>query len=202
MTSTPFFQNDELIAINNILGCIGQAPVTALDFENPEVFLVYQLLNQARLDTLAEGWNINTEHGISLTPTDSGRVYPPQQVLRVDGSGEAVDRRTNIIVQDKALYDKVTHRYVDYPIEVDVVWDRNYVDLPGVFQRYITARASTRAAVELVNNSELYKMLGQNEVALRAAVVDYECQSGDYTFFGSPEGTVYRPYSPYRALAR
>ena len=50
MTSTPvadYYQNPELLAVNTILGCIGQAPVTALDFENPEVFLVHQLLNQA-----------------------------------------------------------------------------------------------------------------------------------------------------------
>ena len=121
---------------------------------------------------------------------------------RIDASGEDVDRTTDIVVREGALYDLVTHDFVHKNTKVDVVWDLQYKDLPGIFQRYITARASTRAAVELVNNSDLYKMLGQNEVALRAALIDYECQSGDYTFFGSPEGTVYRPYSPYRALVR
>ena len=206
MNSTPinsFTQDPQLLAVNNILGCIGQAPVTALDYENPEVFLVTQLLTQARQDTLAEGWNLNTENNLELTlePT-TNRVYSPNTALRLDASGEDVDRTTDIVVREGALYDLVTHDFVNKNTKVDVVWDLQYKDLPGIFQRYITARASTRAAVELVNNSDLYKMLGQNEVALRAALIDYECQSGDYTFFGSPEGTVYRPYSPYRALAR
>ena len=206
MTSTPvadFNQNPELLAVNSILGCIGQAPVTALEFENPEVYLVYQLLNNVRIDTLSEGWNINAEEGITLSPLESdGRVYAPSGTLRIDGTGESIDRTTNIVVRDGALYDKNKHDYCSEPVQVNVVWDIEYDNLPAVFQRYITARASTRAAVELVNNSDLYKMLGQNEVALRAALVDYECTSGDYTFFGSPQGTVYRPYSPYRALAR
>lgn len=206
MTSTPvadFNQNPELLAVNTILGCIGQAPVTALDFENPEVFLVYQLLNNVRIDTLSEGWNINTEAGVKLTPVDTnGRVYAPSGTLRIDGAGETVDKTTNIVVRDGALYDKNKHDYCDEQVTVNIVWDLEYDKLPAVFQRYITARASTRAAVELVNNTDLYRMLGQNEVALRAALVDSECTSGDYTFFGSPEGTVYRPYSPYRALAR
>ena len=206
MNSTPinsFTQDPQLLAVNNILGCIGQAPVTALDYENPEVFLVTQLLTQARQDTLAEGWNLNTENNLELTlePT-TNRVYSPNTALRLDASGEDVDRTTDVVVREGALYDLVTHDFVHKNTKVDVVWDLQYKDLPGIFQRYITARASTRAAVELVNNSDLYKMLGQNEVALRAALIDYECQSGDYTFFGSPEGTVYRPYSPYRALAR
>lgn len=198
-----FNQNPQLLAVNNILGCIGQAPVTALDYENPEVFLVTQLLTQARTDTLVEGWNINTEKGLQLSvDTNTNRVFAPGGVLRLDGSNEDVDRTTSIVVREGLLYDKNCHDFIQVPTKVDVVWDIEYNELPPVFQRYVTARASTRAAVELVNNSDLYKMLGQNEVALRAALLDYECQSGDYTYFGSPEGTVYRPYSPYRALAR
>ena len=140
--------------------------------------------------------------GLELTvEPDTNRVYAPQTALRVDGSNEDVDRTTDIVIREGACMTR-THDFVNENTKVDVVWELQYKDLPGIFQRYITARASTRAAVELVNNSDLYKMLGQNEVALRAALIDYECQSGDYTFFGSPEGTVYRPYSPYRALAR
>ena len=162
MNSTPinsFTQDPQLLAVNNILGCIGQAPVTALDYENPEVFLVTQLLTQARQDTLAEGWNLNTENNLELTlePT-TNRVYSPNTALRLDASGEDVDRTTDIVVREGALYDLVTHDFVNKNTKVDVVWDLQYKDLPGIFQRYITARASTRAAVELVNNSDLYKI--------------------------------------------
>ena len=139
---------------------------------------------------------MNTDRGVELTQSeDEDRIYTPAGALRIDGTGEGVDRTTNLVSRDNQIYDKNQRKFCTGTVKVDITWDIAYSKLPLVFQRYITARASTRAAVELVNNADLYKMLGQNEVALRAALMDNECTSGDYTYFGSPEGTVYRPYS-------
>ena len=32
--------------------------------------------------------------------------------------------------------------------------------------------------------------------------VEYECNQGDHTFFGTPDNTMYRSYQPYRTLNR
>jgi hypothetical protein len=101
------------------------------------------------------------------------------------------------------MYDKLHHTFeFDNPLSFDIVWRFKYEDLPSVFQRYITLRASGRAAVQLVTNPQLVQLLGTQEAQARAACMEYECNQGDHTFFGMPPNTAYRSYQPYRALAR
>ena len=78
----------------------------------------------------------------------------------------------------------------------------DYEDLPSVFKRYITSKASSRAATQMVSNLQLTQLLAGQEAFARAACVEYECNQGDYTFFGTPDGCSYRSYQPYRTLHR
>jgi len=56
------FQLDqELSAVNAILGAIGQAPVTNLNFQNPEIGLIYDIFKQCNVDVQQEGWHFNSE---------------------------------------------------------------------------------------------------------------------------------------------
>ena len=77
-----------------------------------------------------------------------------------------------------------------------------FEDIPSVYQRYIIARASTRAATQLVANSELVKLLQGQEGLARAALMEYECNQGDHSFLGWPKNSTYRSYQPYRSLIR
>ena len=197
------FSDPELTAVNEVLGAIGQSPVTALEFNNPEVFLVYQLLQQVLTDTLSEGWNFNTDYGFELTPDSNGNILVPGKVLSINGTNERTDRRTSYVEREGLLYDKVNKTFVfDGPVPVNIIWLLDIEDLPIPFRRYITSAASVRAAGELVNNTELYKLLSQASGQLRSVLMEYECNTGDYTFFGNPSGTVYNSFQPYRALAR
>ena len=54
----------ELSAINTVLGTIGQAPIQKVDLENPEVNLIYNILQEAIIDVLGEGWSFNKEDHI------------------------------------------------------------------------------------------------------------------------------------------
>ena len=44
MASTTIDIDTELSAVNNILGAIGQSPITTLNFDNPEISFIYNLL--------------------------------------------------------------------------------------------------------------------------------------------------------------
>ena len=203
MTSTPSTAKSELNAVNDVLGAIGQSPVTTLEFNNPEVFLVYQLLQQVLTDTLSEGWTFNTDREIVYTPNQDGRIVIPPNVLQIDGSGESVNRSTDLVNRNGLLYDKNKNsNKFDGPVSVNQTVLVELDQLPIPFYRYVVAQASVRAASELVNSTDLYKLLTQTASQLRAALLEYECNTGDYSFFGTPQGTAYRPYSPYRALAR
>ena len=193
----------ELSAVNSILGSIGQSPVTQLNTENPEISFIYNIFKEALVDVQNEGWVFNREDGVPLTPDQNGYIFVPVDVLRLDISKGQSDRSTNVVKRKGRLYDKVNHTDVFInPVTVDIVRIYDYEDLPSVFQRYISYRASTRAATQLVANPQLVQLLGQQEAIARAACMEYECNQGDYTFFGTPDHTMYQSFQPYRSLMR
>ena len=67
MASTTIDLDTELSAVNSILGAIGQSPLTTLNFDNPEVAMIFNLLRDANVDTQAEGWHYNTEKHVKLS---------------------------------------------------------------------------------------------------------------------------------------
>ena len=203
----------ELSSVNSILGAIGQSPVSRifndrngqLDYINPELALVHNILMEVNADVQNEGWVWNTEFNYPLKPDVDGIIIIPPNVLRMDVSEGQVWRNTDVIRQDGVLYDRLNHTKVfdpDTSINFDVTWLRSYEDLPSAFQRYITLRASGRSAAQLVSNPQLVQLLASQEQQARAACLEYECNQGDYTFFGTPPNTAYRSYQPYRVLAR
>ena len=53
-----------------------------------------------------------------------------------------------------------------------------------------------------MSNTELVKLLKQEETATQAAAMEYECQHSDSNFMGWPSESSYRAYQPYKALIR
>jgi len=205
MQRTTYNTETELSSVNSILGAIGQAPVTTLEFENPEIALVHNLLMEADLDVQNEGWVFNREEHYPLLPDTDGYIQVPPNVLRMDVSEGQVWRDTDVVMRNGRLYDKLNHTDIfTRKMEFDIVWRFPYEDLPSVFKRYITYRASVRAATQLMANSELMQMLAGQEAYSRAACMEYECNQGDHSFFGAPPGTHsgYRSYQPYITMDR
>ena len=211
--NTSIATETELSSVNSILAAIGQAPISriynktggTLTYINPEISFIHQILMEVNSDVQNEGWVFNTEHCYPLTPNSKGEIHVPENVLRLDMSDNSTYRTTNFVLRKGKLYDKYNHTYEHDPqqtINFDIVWKWEYEELPSVFKRYITLRSSGRAATQLVTNPQLVQLLGQQEAQARAACMEYECNQADASFFGTPEGTVYRTFQPYRALAR
>ena len=201
----------ELTSVNSILGSIGQAPVSriyekvngTLEYINPEIAFIHNLLRETDEDVQNEGWIFNTEWDYELLPNADGEINIPPEVLRMDVSEGQVYRTTDVVRRNGKLYDKLNHTYkFEGPMCFDITWKLDYEELPSVFKRYITLRASGRAATQLVSNPQLVQLLATQEAQVRASCLEYECNQGDHTFFGTPKGTSYRSYQPYRTLAR
>ncbi len=113
-------------------------------------------------------------------------------------------RRTkDLIRRGGFIYDKMEHTDVfTEDLDLDVVRLYNFEDLPIVFRRYITYRASRVAATKLVANPQLVKLLAQQEAIARAALMEYECNQGDHSMFGFEEGSTYQTYQPFKNLRR
>ena len=205
MASTTIDLDTELSAVNSILGAIGQAPVTSLVFDNPEISFIYNLLRDANVDTQAEGWHFNTELHVKYAPDANGKIAIANDVLQLDVSNGWSHRVYDVIRRDGVLYDKIDHTddFSDITeIDLDVVKLYTFENLPITFRRYITYRASTKAAVQLVANPNLVKLLQGQEALARAALMEYECNQGNHSMFGFPENTIHQTYQPWRNLRR
>ena len=205
MTSTPstITLDTELSAVNSILGSIGQSPVTSLDFTNPEISFIHNLLREVNVDFQNEGWSFNTEYHVTYSPDTNGYFVIPPNVIRFDVHDNQNIKTTDVVKRNGRLYDKYNHTDVfTSDLSLDVVTLYEFTDLPSVFQRYITYRAAGRAATQLVANPELVQLLSTQEAQARAACMEYECDQGDHTFMGWPNGTSYNAYKPHHALRR
>ena len=68
----------ELSAVNSILGAIGQSPVTSLNFTNPEISFIYNILTEVNKDVQKEGWHFNTENHKKVTLSADGNIDQPE----------------------------------------------------------------------------------------------------------------------------
>tara|TARA_Y100000817_G_scaffold112564_1_gene88124 strand:+ start:3190 stop:3825 length:636 start_codon:yes stop_codon:yes gene_type:complete len=211
MTTTTVDIDTELSAVNAILGSIGQAPISLIDFANPEISFIYNILKEVNQDVQNEGWTFNIEYHIkNSSKTADNKFIIPSDVISIDGTDEWDRTRDFVRRKDPAdgiwkVYDRVDHTF-EFPDDdyfyFNYVRRLNFEDIPAPFQRYIVYKASGRAAVQLVSNAELQKMLAVYEQQARAACVEYECNQGDHNFMGWPDESAYQPFKPYNMLRR
>ena len=207
----PVSTDTDLSAVNSILGSIGQAPITTLTHNppdpdplaNPEISFVKNILDEVNKDVQSTGWAFNTETKVLKSPDSSGHFVIPSNAIMYDISDGQIDRRTDVVKRDGKLFDKVNQTDVftsDYYIDSIVLLP--FTDVPPPIQRYIIARASMKAATQLVSNADLVKLLRVEEQQARANAMNYETEQGDNSFMGFDSNTSYRPYQPYKALIR
>ena len=207
MATTTIDTETELSAVNSILGAIGQSPIQSISagLANPEVAFIYNLLRDANLDVQNEGWHFNTEKGVKYTPDANGKISIADNILKMDVTDGWVKREYDVVKRSGYLYDKYDHTddWSDVTsINLDITRLFTFEDLPSVFKRYIIYRASRMAATQLISNGELTQLLAAQENVSRAACMEYECNQGNHTMFGTPEDTVYTSYQPWRTLRR
>ena len=211
MTTTTVTIDTELSAVNAILGSIGQSPISGIDFNNPEISFIYNILKEVNQDVQNEGWTFNLEYHIKENVNASdNKIIIGSDVIRIDNTDEWDRTRDFVRRKDTddgiwKMYDRVNHTF-EYPDDdyfyVNKVRLLNFEDIPTCFQRYIIYKASGRAAVQLVSNAQLQQMLATYELQARAACMEYECNQGDHSYFGWPDESAYQPYKPYQMLRR
>ena len=210
MTTTTVDIDTELSAVNAILGSIGQSPISGLDFANPEISFIYNLLKESNQDVQNEAWTFNLEYHIKENvSTSDNKIIIGSDVIRIDMT-DAWDKTRDFVRRKDSdglwkMYDRVNHTF-EFPDDdyfyVNKVRLLPFEDIPAPFQRYIIYKASGRAAVQLVSNGQLQKMIAQFEIQSRAGAMEYECNQGDHNYMGWPDESAYQSYKPYTALRR
>ena len=214
MATTTIETDTELSAVNSILGAIGQAPITQLkdtstgviSNNNPEIQFIYNLLRDANVDVQSEGWHFNRERHVTFSKDANDKIAISDDIVKIDLPDNWGNRTRNFVRRGGFLYDKIKHTdvFTDMPstIELDVIRLYNYDDLPPVFKRFISYRASRMAATQLVANPQLVQLLGSQEALSRASLMEYECNQGNHSMMGFEDETAYQTYQPWRNLRR
>ena len=88
LTDMPFptyAASTELDAVNQILSSVGQAPVTTLDLQNPEVAITVNTLREVSKQVQLEGWTFNVErdYQLSRNPATKEVTYPSNTLASV-----------------------------------------------------------------------------------------------------------------------
>ena len=172
---------------------------------NPDVAIALNTLREVSREVQSEGWSFNTEYDYTISPDDNQEIRIPDDVLQMDlcrNYSENIER--DAVFRGGKLYDKAAHSYTwTEDVQVDIVWFFDWESLPQPIQAHIVARTAAIVSSRIVGDSTQYQVLQQKELVTRAQVMEYECQQGDYTFFGSPShGNYYRAYKPFHTLMR
>ena len=191
-------KSTKLSSVNVMLSNIGQAPATTLDSTNPQVSLATLILDQVSTDVQTEGWVFNTEQDYPFYPDSiTKEIAIPKNVLRLDNP-QSYDVQT--VIRQGKLYNKVTHSYKwDKLQNLDVTWLFDYEDLPEAAKQYITTRAANLFAMRATGSTEIAKYSEREEANARAALIEYECNQGDYSVFS--DGTGVNPLRSYRPVS-
>jgi len=195
----------ELDAVNQILSSVGQAPVTTLDLQNPEVSIVLNTLREVNRQVQSEGWIFNKELNYVMQPDSStNQILYPYNILQMDANDEYHKNQYDLVRRNGKLYDRLNHtfQFTD-DVHVDITWYFDFTDVPPPIQTYIVARAARMCATKLIGDQEINKLLAEQEIQTRATALEYECNQGDYSMFGFKNGQqYYTSYQPYQALMR
>ena len=173
---------------------------------NPDVAIALNTLREVSREVQAEGWSFNTEYDYKITPDNNNEIKIADDVLQMDlnqGYPENIEKEA--IFRGGKLYDKKKHSYewTAEHVYVDIVWEFTWENIPAPIQAHITARAAAIVSSRIIGDPNQYQILQQKEAVTRSQAMEYECNQGDYTFFGSPAaGNFYRPYKPFHTLQR
>ena len=196
----------ELPAVNQILTSCGQAPVTTLDQTNPEVAIAYDTLLQVSREVQSEGWTFNKEYHYEFNTDNNKEILIPNNVIQIKLTENAANQPYHAVRRSGKLYDRQNHRYTweITPVECDVIWEFDFIDLPEPIQNYIKARAATLVSGRIVGDDDQYARLQQQEREARAVALEYETSQGQFTMFGHPQDSqnYYQSYQPFHALQR
>ena len=175
---------------------------------NPDVAIALSTLREVSREVQSEGWTFNKEFDYTLTPNADNEILIPDDMLQVDlniSSKRSGNRQFDSINRGGKLYDRIKHTYkwTDASVKADILWYFEWAYIPDPIQAFIVARAAAIFSSRTMGDANLYQMLQQKEAFARAMAMEYECNQGDFSFFGEPQGeNYYNSYKPFHTLQR
>lgn len=189
---------DKLNALNNILAGIGVRPVTSYEASHPDAVIARQHLSRFNREIQSRGWWVNRERGLTLVRGQvDGKILLPSNTLLVN----PVCTTDNFVKRGNYLYDLDNHTFVfAKDVEVNLVVELDFNDLPESLQVYITRAATLEFAVVREGDQKKVAAMDQFLTSARSLAMSDELRNGNYNAHNN--NTTMRVLSGIRPTVR
>lgn len=176
----------KLNAVNRMLDLLGAPPEDSLVSSDLSLEGSRAL---TRLDDevsyfQSQGWYFNT-FTRTLKQDIDGYIYLPNNTLRVD-TIDPTDK--NIHKKGNRLYDFENNTYaINRDIEVEIILELDFEDMPYEAQEYIVAKASKEFQMDLQGSEMLYRALQAQEAEAYVRFKKQDSDVGDYNMLENSE---------------
>jgi hypothetical protein len=188
--TTQITPTTELQAINIMLSVIGEAPVNSITGTvSVDVSTAKNILDETSMSIQSQGWHFNThENYKSLSLDQNSKIPLPSNCVKVDASRDF--RYINVTLRNGFLYDleKHTDVFTSAP-QVDIVLVQQFEQLPEYARQYITQKASRRFASRFLGDSEIVKLIANDENEALMAFHQADSQEADVNMLEGDSNT-------------
>jgi len=175
----------ELEAVNEMLACVGEAPINTLtgDFPAAIQIAIDKLRSTSRAFQMM-GWNFNTEEDWELSRALDGTVELPGNTMDVDLTLE--EWRVEVVQRGLRLYDKKNHTYIfDFNPKVTLKLFLPWDDLNEPARNYIKIMAARIYQDQTVGSQEHHGFTEKDEAKAWVAFNASDTENEDATIFDS-----------------
>lgn len=189
--TTQITPTTELQAVNTMLSTIGEAPVNSITGTTTvDVSVAKNILDETSMSIQSQGWNFNTNYEYKSLSLDTNNKIPlPTNCVKIDANKS--NRHLNLTIRNGFLYDmeKDTDVFTSVPNSVDIVLVQQFEHLPEYARRYITMKASRRFASRFIGDSQITKLIGQDENEALMAFHQADSQEADVNMLNGDSNT-------------
>lgn len=155
---------DLLTAVNTVLPQLGEHTITQIEgARHPTVAAIVASIDRQRITFLSDGWWFN-ELYITLPVNTDGQIETPQRTISLEG----ITKR--VAPQGEKLLDLETGSwYFTAPVDVKLIQDWDFEDLPHAAAMYITYMAGVEvytADLGVENSLQIMQSFANQNMAL------------------------------------
>lgn len=175
---TSITQTTELDAVNTMLNCINEAPVSSLEATGlADVAVAKQVLSEVSREVQTRGYYFNTEHEYPLNRNINNEIVLPQNAVNVVVSAKRY-YGYEVVQRGNKLYWRNEHTFVfDRNLTGSIVFLLEFDQLPQDVRNYIMIRAARRFQARQLGSDTKHKFSEMDEVMAGACMKAYECNA-------------------------
>lgn len=177
-------ETTRLQAINTMLTCIGESPVSNLtDAATADVAIAKMILDEVCRDLMSRSWAWNTLRKQTLQPDSSGKIVIPSTWVRVDHPTKDYAKKGSYLYDRENETDAFSQSVSDLEAVVLLEWE----DMPEPARRYAMIRAGRTLAARMVNSRDSVSFTDRDEGQAWMILREYETEQADYNIFSNPD---------------